>query len=136
MSQEDEAARALAIRDHLLPLIRSHGTMQEVSGMAGRPAGLPAFERAIAEYRIDESALMRFARPVYFSYGSLSNVRWELMADRLAGRFRDIEVERYEGLHHLNTSHAAQPDRVAAALQRLWGRAEESAAERAPVPSP
>ena len=38
MSEEAGAARALAIRDHLLPLIRSHGTMQEVSGMAGRPA--------------------------------------------------------------------------------------------------
>ena len=38
MSEEDGAARALAIRDHLLPLIRSHSTMQEVSGMAGRPA--------------------------------------------------------------------------------------------------
>jgi hypothetical protein len=38
MSEEDGAARAVAIRDHLLPLIRSHGTMQEVSGMAGRPA--------------------------------------------------------------------------------------------------
>jgi len=105
-------------------------------GMASRPAGLAAFERAIAEYRIDESALMRFTGPVYFSYGSLSNVRWKLMADRLAGRFRDIEVERYEGLHHLNTSHAAEPERVAAALQRLWGCAEESAAERAPAPSP
>ena len=38
MSEQNEAARALAIRDHLLPLIRSHSTMQEVSGMAGRPA--------------------------------------------------------------------------------------------------
>ncbi len=94
--------------------------------MAGRPAGLAAIERAIADYRIDESALRRFAGPVYFSTGSLSNARWELMADRLAGRFRDFEVERYEGLHHLNTSHAAEPERVAAALQRLWGRAEEN----------
>ena len=38
MSQDDGAARALAIRDHLLPLIRSRGTMREVSGAAGRLA--------------------------------------------------------------------------------------------------
>jgi hypothetical protein len=38
MSQEVETARALAIRDHLLPLIRVHGGMQEVSGAAGHLA--------------------------------------------------------------------------------------------------
>ena len=38
MSQEDEAARALAIRDHLLPLFETHSVMQEVSGAAGRLA--------------------------------------------------------------------------------------------------
>jgi hypothetical protein len=38
MSKEAEAARAIAIREHLLPLIRVHGTMQEISGAAGRLA--------------------------------------------------------------------------------------------------
>jgi pimeloyl-ACP methyl ester carboxylesterase len=104
--------------------------------MAGRPAGLAAIERAIADYRIDDSALRAFPGPVYFSHGSLSNARWELMADRLAVVFRDIEVERYDGLHHLNTSHAAEPARVAAALRRLWVRAEKNTAERVPVPVP
>ena len=50
MSEEEGAARAVAIRAHLLPLIRSHGTMQEVSGMAGRPAvckGCPIREAAL-----------------------------------------------------------------------------------------
>jgi hypothetical protein len=32
-----------------------------------------------------------------------------------------MTVELYEGLSHLNTSHAAEPERVAAALRRLWG---------------
>jgi hypothetical protein len=49
------------------------------------------------------------------------------MAERLAGRFRDVEGERYDGLHHLHTSHVAEPARVAAALRRLWARAEERA---------
>jgi hypothetical protein len=34
----DGSDRAIAIRDHLVPLIRAHGTLQEVSGMAGRVA--------------------------------------------------------------------------------------------------
>ena len=38
MSQEHGVARALAIRDHLMPLIRVRGAMQEVSGAAGHMA--------------------------------------------------------------------------------------------------
>ncbi len=45
------------------------------------------------------------------------------MKDRLAGLFEDFTVERYEGLHHLNTSHQAEPERVAAALKKLWATA-------------
>jgi hypothetical protein len=35
-------------------------------------------------------------------------------------------VTLYDGLHHLNTSHQAQPERVAASLRRLWTRAERT----------
>ena len=38
MTDTDQATRALAIRDHLLPLIQAHGTLEEVSGAAGRLA--------------------------------------------------------------------------------------------------
>jgi hypothetical protein len=38
MTETDQTARALAIRDHLLPLFEAHDTMQEVSGVAGRLA--------------------------------------------------------------------------------------------------
>jgi hypothetical protein len=38
MSQDNAVARALAIRDHLMPLIRVHGSMQKVSGAAGHVA--------------------------------------------------------------------------------------------------
>jgi pimeloyl-ACP methyl ester carboxylesterase len=93
-------------------------------GMASRPAGLAAFENAITGRQVDEASLAAFRGPVYFSYGSLSNPRWEAMAERTAGRFTDVEVERYEGLHHLNTSHMAEPKRVALALDKLWTRAE------------
>lgn len=92
--------------------------------MANRPAGLAAFEKAIGGRRVDEAALAAFRAPVHFSYGSLSNPRWEAMAERTASRFRDVEVERYEGLHHLNTAHVAEPRRVAVALMKLWTYAE------------
>jgi pimeloyl-ACP methyl ester carboxylesterase len=92
--------------------------------MAKRPAGLAAAAEEVREYGVDETALRAFARPVYYSYGSLSNERWEAMASRLEALFSDCAVERYDGLHHLYTSHQAEPDRVAAALRRLWDRAE------------
>jgi hypothetical protein len=57
---------------------------------------------------------------VLYSYGSLSNARWEAMASRLPAHFYTVRVERFDGPHHLNASHVAQPARVAAALRELW----------------
>ena len=37
MTETERTTQALAIRDLLLPMIRVHGAMQEVSGMVGRP---------------------------------------------------------------------------------------------------
>jgi pimeloyl-ACP methyl ester carboxylesterase len=94
---------------------------------AKRPAGLSAWETAMHEHELDTGALRRFAGPVYFSYGSLSSRRWEDMAARVSSWFPRCRVERYEGLHHLNTSHQAQPERVAAALGQLWEAAGRTA---------
>ena len=65
--------------------------------------------------------LRDFGRPAYYSYGSLSNEVWERRAERLSVLMPQLVVERHEGLSHLSTSHVAQPERVAAALRRLWG---------------
>jgi pimeloyl-ACP methyl ester carboxylesterase len=91
--------------------------------MTDRPAGVAAFVRALAEADVPFERLGRFERPVYYSYGSLSNETWERMAERLSGVFPNVTVDRYEGLSHLNTSHIAEPERVAAALRRLWASA-------------
>lgn len=90
-----------------------------------RPAGLVAMYGAIrhARHRLSPSELAGVAGPVLFTYGSLSNERWELMARRLDATFPSSKVERFEGLHHLYTSHAAEPARVAALLRQLWGAA-------------
>lgn len=91
--------------------------------MQTRPAGIAAFVRALAESDVPIEGLRSFDRPAYYSYGSLSNEAWERRAERLSALMPQMVVERYEGLHHMNTSHAAEPERVAASLRRLWGLA-------------
>jgi len=86
-----------------------------------RPAGVAAFVRTLSEADVPVERLKAFDRPVFYSYNSLSNERWERMAERLGELFPNMTVELYEGLSHLNSSHAAEPERVAAALRRLWG---------------
>ena len=93
-------------------------------GMANRPAGIRAFIAAARRHRVEPEAYRRFTAPVYFSMGSRTHPRWTGMRDRLAELFPDFTAEVYEGLHHLNTSHQAQPEGVAATLRRLWTRAE------------
>ena len=88
--------------------------------MAKRPAGMAAFVAAIDAHDLDRDALQAFAGPIYYSYGSLSHERWQDMAARFERDFPRCTVERYEGIHHLNTSHQSDPPRVAAALERLW----------------
>lgn len=93
---------------------------------AKRPAALGPFSRALARYDLDLVALGQFDQPVYYSYGSLSNERWEAMGERFRQVFPNCTVERFEGLHHLNTSHVAEPDRVASSLHRIWQTGEST----------
>ena len=44
------------------------------------------------------------------------------MEQRLSTLFPNFTSEMFEGLHHLNTSHLAEPQRVAARLTALWQR--------------
>ncbi len=88
--------------------------------MADRPAGVKAFVLASSEARVPVERLRTFNRPVYFSYGSLSNERWERMAKRLSELLLNLTVDRFEGVDHLKASHVAEPERVATALHRLW----------------
>ena len=88
--------------------------------MANRPAGVAAFVRTLSEADVPVERLKAFDRPVYYSHNSLSNETWDRKAKRLGELFPNMTVELYEGLSHLNSSHAAEPERVAAALRRLW----------------
>jgi pimeloyl-ACP methyl ester carboxylesterase len=94
--------------------------------MADRPAGVAAFVRMLSQADVLVERLKAFDRPVYYSYNSLSNETWERKAERLGQVFPNMTVELFEGLSHLNTSHAAEPERVAAALHRLWDSQAEA----------
>lgn len=88
--------------------------------MAKRPAGVAAAVPAVYAYRVDQDGLRRYRGPAYFAYGTLSNEFWEAMAERIPHVLGDCTVERYEGRHHLDAPHLAEPRRLAAALTTLW----------------
>jgi hypothetical protein len=88
------------------------------------PAALDAERRdapSVRGFGVPIERLREFDRPAYESYGTLSNASWERRAERLSMLLPNLMVERYEGRSHMDTSHMAEPDRVARALRRLWG---------------
>jgi pimeloyl-ACP methyl ester carboxylesterase len=92
--------------------------------MAKRPAGLRAFLEALRAHHVAGDRYRTFDKPVFFSWGSLTHPRWRSMERRLSKLFPSFTSEMFEGLHHLNTSHMAEPQRVAARLRELWRLAE------------
>lgn len=92
--------------------------------MAKRPAGLKALVHAFSSAAIPLEQLGRFHHPAYVAVGRLSNAVEERKAQVLSGLFPDVQVEVYEGRHHFDPPQRAEPERFAAALLRLWARAE------------
>ena len=91
--------------------------------MASRPAGVAAFLEAFQNFRLDLDALRNFERPVYYALGGRSNPDYfARQADRLSTVFADFKVEVYDDRHHFDPPHRAEPDRLAAALTRMWAR--------------
>jgi len=88
--------------------------------MAKRPAGIRAISREIERYEVDPARFRAFSSPVLYTHGSKSHPRWLAMRDRLALLFPDFRAELFEGLHHLHTSHQAEPARTAALLGEHW----------------
>jgi pimeloyl-ACP methyl ester carboxylesterase len=91
--------------------------------MAKRPAGIRAFVEALRAHHIAGDEYRAFGKPVYFTWGSLTHPRWRSMEQRLSELFPSFSSEIFEGLHHLNTCHMAEPQRVAVRLTALWQRA-------------
>jgi len=87
---------------------------------AKRPAGIRAITHALDAYRVDPDRYRAFTKPVLFTHGSLSHPRWLAMRDRLASWFPQFRAVEFVDVHHLHTSHQAQPARTAELLRALW----------------
>ena len=72
---------------------------------------------------MDLDRLRHFQQPVHLAIGSLSNPIEERKAKTLSALFPAFRLEIYEGLHHFNPPHRAEPERFARALRELWARA-------------
>jgi pimeloyl-ACP methyl ester carboxylesterase len=95
--------------------------------MSSRPMALATFVRVFRTSQLDRDGLRSFDRPVYFALGGLSNPDYyDRMSKRLARVFPDFTVDVYPERHHFDPPHRIEPERFAAALKRLWTRAESS----------
>lgn len=102
--------------------------------MAKRPAGIARAVGALGAADVDPALLSRYRGPVLYSYGTLSNARWEAMAERFPTLLPQCRVMRYEGRHHLDTPHQSEPGRVAEALHELWAQAVDPVARSGSTP--
>ena len=94
--------------------------------MADRPAGGRALADAFERFELSPASLRAFPRPVLFVLGGLSNPDYfARMAERLGGLFPDFSVEVFEGRHHFDPPHRAEPERYARLLEHHWQRAED-----------
>lgn len=87
-------------------------------------ASLIAFGKATLDYELEESRLKALTAPAYFALGDQSHPRFARLAGALRELLPDLQVEIYEGSHHLNPPYQADPKRFIAALRNLWSRGE------------
>jgi hypothetical protein len=106
---EHQAARTAVRGLRYLPFLHR---LPGVKWMATRLAALPVLAQALRQHHGDPAACTAFVRPVLFTFGSLTNPRWRVMRDRLQNYFPAFTSQEFKGLHRLNTSHQAEPDRT------------------------
>jgi len=109
--------------------VRAGVALPEVPGppppwMAQRPAGIRAIMHAFRTEDLSKEALARFAQPVYYALGALSNeYQFADIARRLDLVFPDFTLEVFPDRHHFDPPHRTEPDRLAASLLAVWDRA-------------
>ncbi len=91
--------------------------------MTKRPAGLKAMGAAFNTYHLDLDRLKLLDGPVYYGYGGLSARYFEHEGQKLAGFFKDLQLEEYAGRSHFDPPQRAEADRFANALRKLWEHA-------------
>ncbi|CAN5671454.1 hypothetical protein BH20ACT10_BH20ACT10_13550 [soil metagenome] len=93
------------------------------SWMMARAVGMSDLHFALRTLDLDPEHLRAFRSPVYFALGTLSHPAFEREAERMKRTLPNLEVEVYEGLHHLAAAQTSEPERFARALRKLWARA-------------
>lgn len=88
--------------------------------MASRMAAFEPMMRATWFYPLDIDRLRGFAGPVWLAVGSLSHPVFERQARHLGRLWPHMRLQTFEGLHHLNPPHLADPNRVAEAIRSQW----------------
>jgi len=95
------------------------------SWMASRPDGTRAIAAAFERFAFSSADMRAFDRPVLFVLGGLSNPDYyRRMAERLATSFPDFRLDVFDGRHHFDPPHRAEPERYARLLEDHWRRAE------------
>jgi pimeloyl-ACP methyl ester carboxylesterase len=94
--------------------------------LADRPAATWALVEAFERFEFPEESFRAFHSPVLFTLGGRSNPDYYARAaERLGGFFPDFTLEVFEGRHHFDPPHRAEPERYARLLVRHWRRAED-----------
>lgn len=93
--------------------------------MASRPEGTRAIAAAFERFAFPTEGMRAFERPVLFVLGGLSNPDYyRRMAERLETSFPEFRLEVFDGRHHFDPPHRAEPERFARLLEDHWRRAE------------
>jgi pimeloyl-ACP methyl ester carboxylesterase len=92
--------------------------------MALRPAAIRAIGPAFLSCDVDPLRLQALGCPVLYLLGTLSAKMYEVRAERARNIFSDFTLEVFEGRHHFDPPHRAEPQRVASLLQDFWTAAE------------
>ena len=95
--------------------------------MASRPAAIKAIGPAMRGYDFDLDGLRRLECPVLYVLGTLSNPDlYEEGEERARQIFSDYALQTFEGRHHFDLPHRAEPQRVAKLLRAHWDRVKGS----------
>lgn len=90
----------------------------------------PALVQALMDYDLDRNALHRFNGLALIAVGSLSHPSLVALARLMADTFPNGRVTIYEGRHHMDPVHRADPERFANDLKGLWQEAQAPATDR------
>ncbi|HVC77115.1 MAG TPA: alpha/beta fold hydrolase [Candidatus Micrarchaeaceae archaeon] len=117
---------AAFVREQVKPGVELPPAPPPNPAMAKRPGGIAAMQRAFDAFKFDRNLLRDGRFPVYYAYGDLSHEEQGVKAGVLARLFPDIQVRRFEGVHHFVPADQIYSRAHAAELQDLWHRAGPS----------